>query len=82
MILDRNKFKKQVLKTHFNGIKYTSFLRQMNLYGFTHLNLNDRTRTVYVHRYFVKGHPRLLARIIRLTNVSDTLTTNIMMSGF
>jgi hypothetical protein len=47
----------------------------MNLYGFTRINLGDRSRTVYCHQYFIKGNFRQLSMIQRLHNLPERNTT-------
>jgi hypothetical protein len=46
-------FTTQVLPVYFGTLKYKSFLRQLNIYGF------ERLHGAYIHPYFVRGHPDL-----------------------
>lgn len=54
----------QVLTKYFNQSKYSSFQRQLNVYGFTKL-ANGLDRGGYYHEYFLRGRPDLLTKIKR-----------------
>ncbi|KAL3914962.1 MAG: hypothetical protein SGILL_005868, partial [Bacillariaceae sp.] len=46
-------FSNQVLPAFFGTLKYKSFLRQLNIYGF------ERRHGAYIHPYFVRGQPHI-----------------------
>ncbi|XP_039611011.1 heat shock factor protein 5 [Polypterus senegalus] len=63
----------------FKTTNFTSFIRQMNLYGFRKLPMSsgmgdqriaDGTLHHFLHPNFKKGHPELLVNVKRLTGVN------------
>jgi len=52
---------------YFNQTKYTSFQRQLNMYGFRHLTIG-MDRNAYYHEYFLK-HKGFLCEHIRRTSI-------------
>lgn len=64
IIHDQKKMVNQVLPKYFNQTKYSSFQRQLNVYGFTKLD-NGLDRGGYYHEYFLRGRPDLLTKIRR-----------------
>lgn len=57
----RPQFISIVLKESFNGVKMSSFLRQLNMYSFS----KDPQGIMYTHPYFTKANPELLKLIKR-----------------
>mmetsp|Transcript_14566 Transcript_14566/g.16731 ORF Transcript_14566/g.16731 Transcript_14566/m.16731 type:complete len:283 (+) Transcript_14566:3-851(+) len=55
---------REVLDEYFNGIKYSSFLRQLGYYGFRKGTKSNQDRK-YWHDHFQKGKRELLLRIER-----------------
>mmetsp|Transcript_126076 Transcript_126076/g.177902 ORF Transcript_126076/g.177902 Transcript_126076/m.177902 type:complete len:237 (+) Transcript_126076:15-725(+) len=71
-VLDVDAFEKNVLPSYFNHSKFSSFIRQLNFYGFQKLrsdpDLQTHTSAVrFSHEFFKKGHPELLHKITRAT---------------
>jgi len=59
-------FREQVLPKFFNHTQYTSFRRQLNLWGFTRLvEKGDPDIGAYYHEMFLRGKPFLCHGIIR-----------------
>lgn len=60
-VLRRKQFAKQMLAQYFNGIKYTSFLRQLNLYGFKRIAFGTpgSERGGFRHHQFIRSRPEL-----------------------
>lgn len=61
-------FVEQVMPRYFRSVtcKYTSFQRQLSLYGFLRLSRKDTPDCgAYYHEYFLRGHPRLCRNIDR-----------------
>lgn len=52
------RFAEEVMPKHFKQTKYTSFQRQLNLYGFRRLSLGPDVGGYY-HERFLKGQPQL-----------------------
>ena len=50
---------------YFESSKFSSFQRQLNLYGFSRLSLGE-DRGGYYHEYFLRGRPDLLTNLKRL----------------
>lgn len=71
-ILDVQRFEKETLPSYFNHSKFSSFIRQLNFYGFQKLradpDLQKHTEHMrFSHEYFRRGHPELLQKIQRAT---------------
>lgn len=64
IIKDSEKFVKQVMSRYFNHGKFTSFQRQLNLYGFQRLYVGNE-KGAYYHEFFVRGHSDLSRKIVR-----------------
>lgn len=58
-ILDSTKFNESVLSSRFNQSKYTSFVRQVNGWGFRRVTVGSEANTYY-HELFLRGRPGLL----------------------
>mmetsp|Transcript_26866 Transcript_26866/g.77455 ORF Transcript_26866/g.77455 Transcript_26866/m.77455 type:complete len:649 (-) Transcript_26866:272-2218(-) len=58
-ILDMTKFTESVLSSYFNQSKYTSFVRQVNGWGFRRVTVGSEANTYY-HELFLRGRPGLL----------------------
>ena len=80
-IKDINTFEQEALPKYFNHGKLSSFIRQLNFYGFQKMrsdsDLQVHTKSVrFQHEYFRKDHPELLHKIRRYTasasKVSDS----------
>jgi hypothetical protein len=66
-------FVEQVLPTYFKQSKYTSFQRQLNLYGFRRLTGAGPDQGAYYHEYFLRHKDYLSDQIVR-TKVKGTFT--------
>jgi hypothetical protein len=66
-------FTRQVSETYFKQSKYTSFQRQLNLYGFRRLTRIGPDAGAYFHEYFLRGRVYLSDLIIR-TKIKGTIT--------
>lgn len=62
---DLQKFREHVLPKFFNHTQYTSFRRQLNLWGFTRLRGKGDDQGAYYHEMFLRGKPFLCHGIIR-----------------
>ena len=62
---DLQKFREHVLPKFFNHTQYTSFRRQLNLWGFTRLRGKGDDLGAYYHEMFLRGKPFLCHGIIR-----------------
>jgi hypothetical protein len=63
-IHSRERFITEVSPAHFSQAKITSFVRQLNFYGFEKL-LDGPNRGAFGHPYFRRGYPELLLMIER-----------------
>ncbi|KAL7521480.1 hypothetical protein ACHAWX_006155 [Stephanocyclus meneghinianus] len=57
-------FTEVIMPRFFNQSKYTSFQRQLNLYGFNRLS-RGRDSGAYHHELFLRGKPALATRLLR-----------------
>jgi len=76
-IQDQTRFETEVLPKYFNHSKFSSFIRQLNFYGFTkcrgEADLQTHTPAVrFAHEFFQKGKPELLNKITRSTAQKPT----------
>jgi predicted GNAT family acetyltransferase len=58
IFLDKKKFSKEILSTHFNESKFTSFTRRLSRWHF-HRIPRGRFQGAYYHKYFKKNHYKL-----------------------
>lgn len=58
-------FAEEIMPGYFKMSKFASFLRQLNLYGFTRLTRKGPDRTGYYHQLFLRGKAPLAYRIPR-----------------
>lgn len=72
IISDINMFSEKVLPAYFNHNNYSSFIRQLNMYGFRKENKERKTKQEeYKNENFKRGHPELLQRIVRKKKVEE-----------
>jgi len=65
VISDTEKFTSEVTVEFFRQTKLTSFLRQLNLYGFTRIS-QGKDKGAYYHEYFLRGTFSLADHITRV----------------
>ncbi|KAG5185195.1 HSF-type DNA-binding-domain-containing protein, partial [Tribonema minus] len=63
-IQDMPRFRTQVLPTHFKHDKFSSFQRQLNLYGFRKI-VRGKEAGGYMHKDFQRGRADLLPHVRR-----------------
>lgn len=65
-VYDKDRFVREILPRCLSKQKfYTSFQRQLNMYGFILLNAKADEKGAYYHKYFLRGRPDLCALIVR-----------------
>lgn len=67
-VYDREKFVKDVMPQYFQQTKFTSFQRQLNLYGFRRINETGPDYNGYYHEKFVRDRPDLVDSIARVVS--------------
>lgn len=65
-IRDMETFVSHILLKYFKHEKYSSFQRQLNLYGFRKIQKGEDTGA-YAHEFFSRDHPEDLVRVRRMT---------------
>lgn len=64
-IHDQDRFVREIMPKYFKQTRLSSFLRQLNLYGFTRIVLGPDAGG-YFHELFLKGRPTLCAHMRRV----------------
>ncbi|GMI48285.1 hypothetical protein TrCOL_g6688 [Triparma columacea] len=65
IIWDKEKFVESILPKHFRHSNFTSFQRQLNMYGFRSLHTRGQSRYIYQHECFNRFEPTLVHQIKR-----------------
>lgn len=68
-ILDVDGFTSSVLSKYFRTKKFSSFQRNLNLYGFTKVRRGPDT-DMYAHQSFIRGKPELLLNLRKCSTAS------------
>ena len=64
MVYDIDKFAKTVIPTVYKHNNWSSFVRQLNFYGFRKVKAEERSSDCeFKHPFFVRGMPELIASI-------------------
>lgn len=72
-VLDPKKFSSDIMPKYFRHCRYTSFQRQLNLYGFRRVSKGPDTGTYY-HPKFRRDRPELIPSIKRIPSRSKRET--------
>lgn len=70
IISDQETFTQKVLPEFFKHQNFSSFHRQLNLYGFTR-DKSNKTEKVFYHPKFRRGRPELLEQIHKKTHLPE-----------
>lgn len=65
-IHDRQKFIDKVMPRYFSRLKYSSWVRQLNLYGFKRIQMDGSDKGALYHENFIRGMPELSATIAKV----------------
>lgn len=72
IIVDSTKFSKNILPKYFNHDKYSSFVRQLNLYGFHKINnIYNSKNEIFFNEYFQENKTPEEIREIKRANYLD-----------
>jgi HSF-type DNA-binding len=72
LIVNKKRFIKEVLPKYFHCQQhYTSFQRQLNIYGFLRLTKAGPDQNAYYNELFIRGRPDLCPFIIPKPRISD-----------
>jgi hypothetical protein len=66
LVHKRDVFVQEVMPKYFNQSKFSSFLKQLNLYGFTRLSAPGPDKGAYYHGRFSRGGGQLCTQMIRI----------------
>lgn len=72
VIKDMDEFVTYILEKYFRHQKYSSFQRQLNLYGFRKVSKGSEAGA-YSHKYFVDGRSDLLSKVRRMPQSAAAL---------
>jgi hypothetical protein len=68
-VIEKHAFVRQILPTYFNQTSYKSFLRQVNLYGFSRISKSQakggHAGGCYYHKAFIRGQKDLCLKMSR-----------------
>jgi HSF-type DNA-binding len=65
-IHDRKKFIEKVMPRYFSRLKYASWVRQLNLYGFKRIQRDGDDKGALYHEKFLRGLPMLAATMTKV----------------
>ena len=71
LVRDKKRFTQEVLPKYFKQSKFSSFCRQLSLYGFVRLRRDGPDKGGYYHEMFLRGRKDLCLRIIRLSKADN-----------
>jgi hypothetical protein len=78
IVKDSERFSNEIIPSHFKHNKFTSFVRQLNFYGFRKVkgklnnnNKNEQNQWEFKHPYFRRGRPDLLQEIKRASSHNE-----------
>ena len=71
LVHDKEQFEANVLPFYFRQSKFSSFQRQLNLYGYKRMSAVGPDKGAYYHPLFLRSKPDLAARILR-TKIKNT----------
>ena len=77
LVHDRDEFVKDIIPKYFGQSKMPSFLRQLNLYGFTRLE-KGLDKGGYYHGLFVRGKSQVCSQISRGSGKTASHSANIL----
>jgi len=63
---DREAFASKIMPRFFKGTRYSSFQRQLNLYGFIRMTRKGRDYGCYYHSSFLRGQPYRCHEMVRV----------------
>jgi len=65
LVHDQSRFVSEVMPQYFRQTRFSSFQRQLSLYGFLRLTRKDRDHGGYYHELFLRGLPHLCDKMQR-----------------
>lgn len=68
LVLDTKRFSSEFLALHFKSAQFSSFVRQLNFYGFHKLACESKKTWEFKHECFIRGRPDLMHHIKRKTS--------------
>ncbi|CAB9519155.1 shock factor protein [Seminavis robusta] len=69
---DKKTFLAEIMPKYFYQLKYNSFQRQLNLYGFKKIQHQGKDKGSFYHENFLRGRPELTRTIIRTKGKGET----------
>lgn len=72
VVYDQDAFVRYVMPQYFKQSHFSSFLRQLALYGFIRLSRDGHDHHAYYHEYFLRGREDLLLDHVKRTRIKGT----------
>ena len=72
VVQDQDKFSRLVLPKYFKHSNFTSFIRQLNMYGF-HKLPNKQGKSEFCNEFFQRDKPELMDHVVRRRHNEDNL---------
>lgn len=71
IVTNQDKFAREVLPKYFKHSNFTSFIRQLNMYGFHKLMNVKGNKSEFQNEYFQRDHPDLLEHVVRRKHATE-----------
>jgi hypothetical protein len=68
---DPDAFTNEIIPQYFRHSHFSSFQRQLSMYGFGRVRTKGPDAGAYVHPLFKRGHPKLCAEICRVSELDE-----------